>query len=149
MQQALTALSNKVDGVYCANDGTASGAIAAMVAAGINPFPPVTGQDAELAAIQRILSSDQYTTVYKAIKPEAEAAAQLAYDLLTDTAVPADMTQGKTVNNGTIDVASVLLTPIVVTKDNIKDTVVKDSFWTVQQVCTTEYADACTAAGLQ
>jgi D-xylose transport system substrate-binding protein len=138
-----------VDGVYCANDGTASGAIAAMIAAGINPLPPVTGQDAELAAIQRILTGDQYMTVYKAIKPEADAAAELAYDLLTNTPVPADMTQGKTTNNGTIDVPSVLLTPIVVTKDNIKDTVVQDGFWTVQQICTAEYADACKAAGLE
>jgi D-xylose transport system substrate-binding protein len=149
MQQALTALGNKVDGVYAANDGTASGAIAAMKAAGLDPLPPVTGQDAELAGIQRILAGEQYMTVYKAIKPEAEAAAQLAYDLLTDTNVPADMTQGKTVNNGTIDVPSVLLTPIAVTKDNIKDTVVADNFWTVDQICTADYADACTAAGLQ
>jgi D-xylose transport system substrate-binding protein len=149
MQQALTALGNQVDGVYCANDGTASGAIAAMKTAGLDPLPPVTGQDAELAAIQRILTGEQYMTVYKAIKPEAEAAAQLAYDLLTGTQVPADMTQGKTVNNGKIDVASVLLTPVAVTKDNIKDTVVKDGFWTVQQICTSEYTDACTAAGLE
>ncbi len=149
MQQALTALGNKVDGVYAANDGTASGAIAAMKAAGLNPLPPITGQDAELAGIQRILAGEQYMTVYKAIKPEAEAAAQLAYDLLTNTSVPADMTSGKTVNNGTIDVPSVLLTPIAVTKDNIKDTVVKDGFWTVQQICTADYAAACTTAGLQ
>ena len=149
MQQALTALSNKVDGVYAANDGTASGAIAAMKAAGLNPLPPITGQDAELAGIQRILAGEQYMTVYKAIKPEAEAAAQLAYDLLTDAKVPADMTNGKTVNNGTIDVPSVLLTPIAVTKDNIKDTVVADNFWTVAQICTADYADACKAAGLQ
>ena len=59
MQQALTALSNKVDGVYAANDGTASGAIAAMKAAGLNPLPPITGQDAELAGIQRILAGEQ------------------------------------------------------------------------------------------
>jgi len=149
MQQALTALGNKVDGVYAANDGTASGAIAAMKAAGIDPLPPVTGQDAELAGIQRILAGEQYMTVYKAIKPEAEAAAQLAYDLLTQTQVPADMTNGKTVNNGSYDVPSVLLTPIAVTKDNIKDTVVKDNFWTVDQICTADYADACAAAGLQ
>lgn len=84
-------------------------------------------------------------TVYKAIKPEADAAAQLAYDLLTNTPVPAEMMQGKTVNNGKIDVASVLLTPIVATKD----TVVKDGFWTVQQICTPEYADACKAARLE
>jgi D-xylose transport system substrate-binding protein len=149
MQQALTALGNKVDGVYAANDGTAGGAIAAMKAAGLQPLPPVTGQDAELAGIQRILVGEQYMTVYKAIKPEAEAAAQLAYDLLTKTPVPADMTNGKTVNNGTIDVPSVLLTPIAVTKDNIKDTVVADGFWSVSQICTADYAAACTAAGLQ
>jgi D-xylose transport system substrate-binding protein len=149
MQQALTALGNKVDGVYAANDGTAGGAIAAMKAAGLNPLPPVTGQDAELAAIQRIISGQQYMTVYKAIKPEAEAAAQLAYDLLTKTPVPADMTAGKTVNNGKIDVASVLLTPVAVTKANVNDTVVKDGFWTVQQICTADYAAACKAAGLQ
>jgi len=149
MQQALTALGNKVDGVYAANDGTASGAIAAMKAAGLDPLPPVTGQDAELAGIQRILAGEQYMTVYKAIKPEAEAAAQLAYDLLTDANIPASMTNGKTVNNGSIDVPSVLLTPIAVTKDNIKDTVVADGFWTASQICTADYATACTAAGLQ
>ncbi len=89
MTQALTALGNKVDGVYCANDGTASGAIAAMKAAGLNPLPPVTGQDAQVDAIQRILTGEQYMTVYKAIKPEAEDAATLAYDLLTGAQPPA------------------------------------------------------------
>jgi D-xylose transport system substrate-binding protein len=149
MQQALTALNNKVDGVYAANDGTGGGAIAAMKAAGLNPLPPVTGQDAELAAVQRILDGEQYMTVYKAIKPEAEAAAELAYDLLTNTQVPADMTKGMTVNNSKIDVPSVLLTPVAVTKDNIKDTIVKDNFWTAQQICTADFAAACKAAGLE
>ncbi|MEZ4675308.1 MAG: sugar ABC transporter substrate-binding protein [Caldilineaceae bacterium] len=149
MQQALTALANKVDGVYAANDGTAGGAIAAMKAASLAPLPPVTGQDAELAAIQRILIGEQYMTVYKAIKPEAEAAAQLAYDLLTKSAVPADMTSGKTVNNGKLDVPSVLLTPVAVTKSNIKDTIVADGFWTVEQICTADYAAACKTDGLQ
>jgi D-xylose transport system substrate-binding protein len=149
MQQALTALGNKVDGVYAANDGTGGGAIAAMKAAGLSPLPPVTGQDAELAAIQRILQGDQYMTVYKAIKPEAEAAATLAYDLLTNTPVPADMTAGQTVNNAKMDVPSVLLVPIAVTKANVKDTIVKDNFWTVEQICTADYAAACKAAGLQ
>ncbi|MCG8349094.1 MAG: sugar ABC transporter substrate-binding protein [Chloroflexales bacterium] len=148
MTQALTALSNQVDGVLAANDGTAGGSIAAMKAAGVNPLPPVTGQDAELAAIQRIILGEQYMTVYKAIKPEAEVAAELAYLLLTGAEVPADMINGS-VNNGVIDVPSILLTPIVVTKDNIKDTVVADGFWTVEQICTAEYAQACTDAGLQ
>ena len=148
MQQALTALGNKVDGVYAANDGTGGGAIAAMKAAGLNPLPPVTGQDAELAAIQRILVGEQYMTVYKAIKPEAEAAATLAYDLLTGTTVPSDMVNGKT-NNGNIDVPSVLLTPVAVTKDNIKTTVIADGFWKVSDICTADYAQACKDAGLQ
>jgi D-xylose transport system substrate-binding protein len=149
MQQALTALGNKVNGVYAANDGTASGAIAAMKTAGLSPLPPATGQDAELAGVQRILAGEQYMTVYKAIKPEAEAAAQLAYDLLTGAKVPADMTGGKTVNNSKIDVPSVLLTPVAVTKDKIKDTVVNDHFWTAQQICTPAYVDACKEASLQ
>jgi D-xylose transport system substrate-binding protein len=148
MQQALTALGNKVDGVYAANDGTGGGAIAAMKAAGLNPLPPVTGQDAELAAIQRILVGEQYMTVYKAIKPEAEAAATLAYDLLTGATVPSDMVNGKT-NNGNIDVPSILLTPVAVTKDNVKTTVIADGFWKVSDVCTADYAQACSAAGLQ
>jgi D-xylose transport system substrate-binding protein len=149
MQQALTALGNKVDGVYAANDGTASGAIAAMKAANLSPLPPITGQDAQLTAIQSILVGDQYMTVYKAIKPEAEAAAQLAYDLLTKTPVPASMTNGKTANNGVIDVPFVQLTPVAVTKDNIESTVVADGFWTASQICTADYAAACQAAGIK
>jgi D-xylose transport system substrate-binding protein len=148
MQQALTALNNKVDGVYAANDGTGGGAIAAMKAAGVNPLPPVTGQDAELAAIQRILVGEQYMTVYKAIKPEADAAAELAYDLLTGATVPASMVNGK-VNNDKMDVPSILLTPVAVTKDNVESTVIADGFWTAQQVCTTDFASACTAAGVK
>lgn len=150
MQQSLTALGNKVDGVYAANDGTAGGAIAAMKAAGLSPLPPVTGQDAELAAIQRILRGEQYMTVYKAIRPEAEGAAQLAYELLSNPTGPASsLTQGKTTDNGKKQVPSVLLTPVSVTKDNIKDTVIKDQFYTVQQVCTADLAQQCKDAGLQ
>jgi len=148
MTQALTALGNKVDGVYAANDGTAGGAVAAMKAGGLTPLPPLTGQDAQVDAIQRILTGDQYMTVYKAIKPEAEAAAQLAYDLLTQTAIPASMTNGTT-NNGKIDVPSVLLTPVAVTKDNVKTTIIADGFWTAAQICTADFAAACTAAGIQ
>ena len=148
MTQALTALANKVDGVYAANDGTGGGAIAAMKSAGLKPLPPVTGQDAELAAIQRILIGEQYMTVYKAIAPEAEGAAQLAVDLINGTAVPSSMTNGKTVNNGTKDVPSVLLTPVAVTKDTVKTTVVADKFWTAADICTAQYASACTAAGI-
>jgi D-xylose transport system substrate-binding protein len=148
MQGALTALSNKVDGVLAANDGTAGGAIAAMKAAGLKPLPPITGQDAELAAIQRIIVGEQTMTVYKAIKAEAEAAAVLAYDLAFGVAVPADMTGGATVNNGKADIKSVLLVPVAVTKANVQATVVKDGFWTAADICTSAYASACATAGI-
>ena len=131
-------------GVYAANDGTAGGAIAAMRSAGVSPIPPVTGQDAELAAIQRIISGDQYMTVYKAYKPEADQAAQLAVDLLRGNKPNASAT----VNNGTKDVPSFLLIPVAVTKDKVKDTIIKDGLWTVQQICTSAFASACSAAGL-
>jgi D-xylose transport system substrate-binding protein len=148
MQQALTALGNKVDGVLAANDGTGGGAIAAMKAAGVSPLPPVTGQDAELAAIQRILAGEQYMTVYKAIKPEAELAATLAYGLLTGGTPAAGVINGK-VANGKIDVPSALLVPVAVTKDKVKDTVIADGFWKAADVCTADFAAACTAAGIK
>ena len=134
-------------GVYAANDGTAGGTIAAMKAAGVSPIPPITGQDAELAAIQRIVSGDQYMTVYKAIKPEAEKAAELAVDLARGkTPSPAP---SATTNNGKKNVPSILLTPVVVTKETIKNTVVADSFYTTAQICTADYLAACKAADLQ
>jgi D-xylose transport system substrate-binding protein len=145
MEQAITALGkDSIVGVYAANDGTAGGAIAAMKGAGFNPLPPTTGQDAELAAIQRILAGEQYMTVYKAIQPEAEKAAELAYDLLQGKTPSTDAT----VNNGQKDVPSVLLEPVAVTKDNVKDTVVKDKFVQVGQLCAGQYAAACSAAGI-
>src|SRR5205807_995474 len=108
MTQALTALANKVDGVYAANDTTGGAAIAAMKASGVRPLPPVTGQDSDQAAIQRILLGEQYMTVYKAIKPEAEGAAELAVDLATGKPVPSSKVNGKT-NNKAVDVPSILL----------------------------------------
>jgi D-xylose transport system substrate-binding protein len=148
MEQAITKLGkDKIAGVYAANDGTGGGAIAAMKAAGVKPLPPVTGQDAELAAIQRIVAGEQYMTVYKAIKQEAEAAADLAVTLARGGAPAATTVNGK-VNNGTKDVPSVLLTPVAVTKDNVKATVVADGFWTAAQICK-GYEQACAAAQVQ
>jgi D-xylose transport system substrate-binding protein len=132
-------------GVYAANDGTAGGAIAAMRAAGINPVPPATGQDAELAAIQRIIGGDQYMTVYKAFKPEAEKAAELAVAVVRGEKPTTD----KTVDNVMKAVPSFLLEPQAVTKTNVKDTVVADGLYTVDQICTSTYSAACQAAGLK
>jgi D-xylose transport system substrate-binding protein len=150
MEQSITSLGNDgFVGVYAANDGTAGGAIAAMKSAGIDPSTrPTTGQDAELAAIQRILVDEQYMTVYKAIKPEAEAAAQLAVALVRGEDPPSGLVNDE-VDNGMEQVPSVLLTPVAVTKDNIADTVVKDGFWTADQICTGRYANACAEAGIE
>jgi D-xylose transport system substrate-binding protein len=146
MQQALTALGGKVDGVYCANDGTAGGAIAAIKAANLSPIPPVTGQDAEVAGVQRVLAGDQYMTIYKAVQPEADLAAQAALDLLGGKQLTGFDTK---TNNGSIDVPSHLLNPVAVTKSNVKDTVIADHFHTVAEICTAQYARACQAAGIQ
>ena len=148
MEQAITAVGKTgFVGVYAANDGTAGGAIAAMKGQGIKPSTrPTTGQDAELAAVQRILTGDQYMTVYKAIKPEAEGAAQLAVDLINGQKSSAAATAK--VNNGTKDVASVLLEPVPVTKDNIKDTIIKDGFLKASEICSGPAASACSSAGI-
>jgi D-xylose transport system substrate-binding protein len=148
MEQAITALGNDgFVGVYAANDGTAGGAIAAMKGNGIDPKTiPTTGQDAELAAIQRILAGEQYMTVYKAIKPEAEQAAELAVQLAKGETPP---TPKDKVDNGTEQVPSILLQPVAVTVDNIQDTIIKDGFWSVDEICTGKYAAACKKAGIQ
>jgi D-xylose transport system substrate-binding protein len=150
MEQAITALGKDgFVGVYAANDGTAGGAIAAMKSAGIDPKTrPTTGQDAELAAIQRILVGEQYMTVYKAIKPEAEAAAQLAVALVNGEEPPADLVNDE-IDNGMEQVPSVLLEPVAVTVDNIQDTIVKDGFWKPSEICTGKFASACQKAGIE
>jgi D-xylose transport system substrate-binding protein len=150
MEQAITALGkNGFVGVYSANDGNAGGAIAAMKSNGVDPKKiPITGQDAELAGVQRIVNGEQYMTVYKAIKPEAEAAAQLAVNLLRGQKPENSVVNGKT-DNGQGQIPSVLLKPIAVTKDNIQDTIVKDGFWKASQICTGQYAAGCKDAGIQ
>jgi D-xylose transport system substrate-binding protein len=148
MEQATTQLGpDGFVGVYAANDGTAGGAIAAMKAAGVDPLPPVTGQDAELAAIQRILAGEQFMTVYKAIKPEAEIAAEVAIALARGEDPPEEWVNEQ-VDNGQGEIPSQILDPVSVTADNVNDTVVADGFWTVEEICEGSYASACEAAGI-
>jgi D-xylose transport system substrate-binding protein len=151
MDQAITKLGKDgFVGVLAANDGTGGGAIAAMKGAGIDPKTrPTTGQDAELAAIQRILLGEQYMTVYKAIKLEASTAAELAVALAQGKPVPVTMKLSK-VNNGSADVPSVLMPPVPVTIDNIQTTIVRDGFWTAAQIMATPELQAAGAkAGIQ
>ena len=153
MEQAITALGkNGFQAVYAANDGTAGGAIAAMRSQGIDPSNrPVTGQDAELAAVQRILTGEQYMTVYKAIKPEAGQAAELAVDLLNDNRTAADALAKQQTNNGKKEVPSIILTPVAVTKANANQTVgqmITDGFLKASDICSGPAASACQHVGL-
>jgi D-xylose transport system substrate-binding protein len=148
MEQAITAVGKgKFVGVYAANDGTAGGAIAAMKSAGIDPKTiPTTGQDAEVAGIQRILAGEQYMTVYKPLKPLAEKAAEWAV-MLAKGQKPTDATEKE--NNGKIDVPTIKLDVIPVTADKVKDTVIKDGFWKASEICTAAYKSACAKYGIQ
>jgi D-xylose transport system substrate-binding protein len=146
MEQAITALGrDTVIGVLSANDGMAGGAIAAMKRAGYPTMPPITGQDAELAAVQRILTGEQYMTVYLDIRAEAEQAAELAVAIGRGERPAAPTTTA----NGTGSIPTFLLDPTAVTADRIKDTIVKDRFYTVAEICTGPAAAACTRLGLQ
>jgi D-xylose transport system substrate-binding protein len=150
MEQAITAIGKDgFTGVYAMNDGTAGGAIAAMKSAGVDPKTvPVTGQDAELEAIQRILVGEQFMTVYKPTKEETAAAAELAVALAQGEDPPEGLINGEE-DNGAKEVPSVILTPIAVTVDNVNDTVIKDGYQTAQDVCTGQFAQACQQAGIQ
>jgi D-xylose transport system substrate-binding protein len=150
MESAITDLGRDgFDGVYVANDGMAGGAIAALKGANIDPADrPVTGQDAELAAIQRILVGEQLMTVYQPLIDIAESSAELAVPIAQGEDPPADLAKDK-VDNGAKQVPSVLLDTIEITKDNIADTVVKDGFLDVSEICTGPYAKACPEAGLE
>ncbi|MGH2839556.1 MAG: substrate-binding domain-containing protein [Solirubrobacteraceae bacterium] len=148
MDQAISALGkNGFVGVYAANDGTGGGAIAAMKAAGIDPKTrPVTGQDAELAGIQRVLAGEQYMTVYKPIVPMAKTAAEWAVALAQGKEVTGANT---TEDNGKIKVPALKIAVKAVTADTVKDTVIADKYWKASEICTKAYAAACKKYGIQ
>ena len=150
MEQTITALGEDgFDAVYSANDGMAGGAIAALKGAGIDPATRfVTGQDAELAGVQRILTGEQLMTVYQPIIDIAETAAELAVPIAQGEEPPADLAKEK-VDNGAKQVPSVLLDTVAIQEDNIQDPLVKEGFLDVADICTGPYAKACKEAGLQ
>jgi len=116
MENALTANKNNIQGILAPNDGTAGGCIQALAAQGLAGKVPITGQDAELAAAQRIVKGTQGMTVFKDTRILADAAVEAAKTMFGGYTL-ANATQ--TVNNNTMDVPSILLVPIAVTKDNI------------------------------
>ncbi|GAA4802877.1 sugar ABC transporter substrate-binding protein [Streptomyces ziwulingensis] len=148
MEGAISALGkDKVVGVYSANDGMAGGIITALKAAGLSDIP-VTGQDAELNGVQRIITGEQYMSVYKSYPQEAEVAAEMAVALAKGESL--DSIAKDSVDSATTKgVPSVIVPVVSLTKDNINDTVIKDGIYTLDEICTAKYAAACKKAGLQ
>jgi D-xylose transport system substrate-binding protein len=148
MSAAIAALGpDRIDGVLAANDSIAAGAIAAFKSAGVRKPPPITGQDADIEAVRRIIRGEQYMTVYKPFAAEADAAAAMAVALARGEALD-EVATTSTDSPTTEDIPSVLLTPSAVTVDNIEQTLVKDGVYTVDQICTPELRRLCEKAGL-
>ncbi len=136
----ITKFRGEIAGAVAANDGTGGGTVAALKAAGIDPVPPVTGNDAEVAAIQRIIAGEQYNTISKPISIVASAAAEAAVAFLKGEKPKAD--------TELFDTPSQLFTPEVVTSENVKKVIFDSGIYTADQVCTGAYAAGCTKLGI-
>jgi D-xylose transport system substrate-binding protein len=132
MEQILTRESNDVQGVVSANDGMAGGIIAALAAQGLDGKVPVSGQDASLEGLQRVLLGTQTVSVFKDIRLQAEGAAKIVAAYLSGE-TPEGLFNGS-VNNGQVDVPSVLLTVEPITIDNIQ-TLIDNGFVTQEDLC--------------
>ena len=136
----ITRFSTKILGVVAANDGTGGGAIAAFKAAGVDPVPPVTGNDATIAALQLIIAGDQYNTISKPSEIVAAAAANVAVKLLSGEAPKAEMTL--------YDTPSQLFTPAVVTQENLKAEIIDKKINTAAELCVDRYVEGCKKLGI-
>jgi D-xylose transport system substrate-binding protein len=136
----LTKFRDDIVGVYSANDNNGGSTVAAMKAIGME-IPPITGLDASLPGLQRIVAGTQYMTVYNPFRSEAQHAAEAAWDLVNKRTPKAS-----TEVNG---IPSFLNQPVSVNVKNIMDTIIKDEFYKVSEICTAEYAAACAAAGIK
>jgi D-xylose transport system substrate-binding protein len=143
-EQMLQAANNKIDGVLAANDGLGNAAISALKQRKLDQIP-VTGQDATLQGIQNIVNGDQCMTVYKAIKNEADAAAELAIALAKGEEPTVETTP---IDNGAKEVPSVLLEPVAVDKDNIGEYLGEPDFPKKEEICAGDLAAKCEELGL-
>lgn len=137
----ITRFGTQIVGVVAANDGTAGGTIAAFKAAGRNPVPPVSGNDATTAALQLIIAGDQYNTISKPSEIVAAAAARVAVGFLEGKAPKAETTLYNT--------PSQLFTPAVVTAKNLKAEIIDKGIAKAADLCTGRYAEGCKKLGIQ
>jgi D-xylose transport system substrate-binding protein len=130
MLKAIDSTQGNIAAVLASNDGMAGGAIQALREHNLAGKVAVSGQDADLAAVICIAQGTQTMTVYKSVVNEAERAAEEAVRLAKGEKTHAD----GTISNGKIKVPTIMLKPVLVTKDNIKTTVVKDGFQTLKSI---------------
>ncbi|KOG43680.1 sugar ABC transporter substrate-binding protein [Streptomyces resistomycificus] len=151
MTQAINEIGkNNIKAVYAANDGLAEGVIKALKAAGVTDLPPITGQDAELSAVRRIVGGEQYMSVYKPYPQEAEHAAEMAVAQAQGRDIQFDALTPDRVDSPTRKGIPAYLVPVVaLTKDNIKSTVIEDGMYEPSDICTPQLAADCTATGLE
>jgi D-xylose transport system substrate-binding protein len=133
--------AQQIVGVIAGNDGVAGGTLAAFQAAGVSPVPPITGNDSELAAAQRILRGEQYNTISKPIRVVAEAAAAASVQLLHGQEPPS--------SDRLYDTPTELFQPTIVTAGNLQATLIDTGELELGTVCTPELAGACQRAGLE
>jgi D-xylose transport system substrate-binding protein len=136
----VTRFGAQIIGVVAANDGTGGGAIAAFKSAGVDPVPPVTGNDATIAALQLIIAGDQYNTISKPSEIVAAAAAEVAVQFL----------DGKTPEPKTslYDTPSELFVPAVVTAENLKAEIIDKNIVPAATLCVDRYVDGCKKLGI-
>jgi D-xylose transport system substrate-binding protein len=130
MSKAIDATKGNVTAVVASNDGTAGGAIQALEEHQLSGKVLVSGQDADLAATIRILDGTQTMTVYKPIGLQARSAAEAAVSLAAGTPIK----NAVSIPNGPKTVQAIFLSPIVVTRDNVKQTVIKDGFQNLETI---------------
>jgi D-xylose transport system substrate-binding protein len=145
-EQMYTQADGDIQGVLAANDGLANSVIGVLERNDAAGDVPVTGQDATVEGLQNILAGNQCMTVYKPIADEANAMAALAVALINGE-------EGETTGEvedveGGRQVPSVLLEPVSIFRDNVKD-VVDDGFVTAEDLCTGEFATACEELGIE
>jgi len=151
MMAAISSIGvDDIAGVYSANDGMAGGVIDALKAAGVSKLPPVTGQDAELDAVQRILAGDQFMSVYKPYPEEAETAAELAVARVRGFGIEFDsLTPDKVSSPTDKDIPANLVQVSALTRNTIESTVVQDGIYSPEEICTAKYRAACDSLGIK
>src|SRR4026207_396746 len=139
VENALTRANNQVDAVVASNDGTARGVVQALQGQNLAGKVLVSGQDADLASLKLIVEGTQTMTVYKSIQPLANGAVDAAIKLARGEKL--DTTE--TIDNGFQKVPAILLPPVAVDRNNLLDTVVKDGYHKIEEICAGLPPDKC------